>query len=228
MTGLPWNGHLQISGEIAWWSGVVGDATLHRHFAAQAVFSDDPVRVIDDEGREICGTCLLIEPNARHLLRPGGRARICYVEPTTAFGPPDALREDLDQEDIRIVSGAGARIFWKDWTERRARPAIDTRISRAIIAIEQLLPAGRIRLADICAEGTLSVGRFRHLFAAEIGLPFQRFVLWRRLAAAFESLIEGTTVTEAAYAAGFADAAHLARTTRAMFGIRASDIVPQR
>lgn len=228
MRALPWNGHLQISGEIAWWSGAVGDAAMHRHFAAQAVFSDDPVQVIDDGGREISGTCVLIEPNARHLLRPGGRARICYVEPTTAFGPPDILREQLHKKHIRIVSGTGARSFWKDWTERRARPAIDTRISRAIVLIEQLLPDGTIRLADICAESPLSVGRFRHLFAAEIGLPFQRFVLWRRLAAAFESLLGGATVTEAAHAAGFADAAHLARTIKTMFGIRASDILPRR
>jgi AraC-like DNA-binding protein len=60
--------------------------------------------------------------------------------------------------------------------------------------------------------------------SAEIGVPFQRFVLWRRLAAAFERLVAGATITEAAHAAGFADAAHFARTIRAMFGIRASDI----
>ena len=59
-------------------------------------------------------------------------------------------------------------------------------------------------------------------------MPFQRYILWRRLSAAFEGLLAGSNITEAAHAAGFADAAHFARTIKAMFGIRASDILLER
>ncbi|WP_374391439.1 helix-turn-helix domain-containing protein [Sphingopyxis sp.] len=228
MENLRWHGQLRIDWETALWSGSVGHAATHRHFAAQAVFSSGQLRVIGDDGEEVSGNCLLIEPNARHLLLPADDALIWYIEPTAAFGPSDALRARIDASDVRIVSGRDARLFWADWTERRARPTVDARVSRAIRKIECLLPVGAVRLADVCAAGDLSTGRFRHLFAAEIGLPFQRFVLWRRLAAAFEGLLAGATVTEAAHAAGFADAAHFARTIKAMFGIRASDILLER
>jgi len=229
MTVSPWNGRLRIEGEAAWWSGSVGDAAVHRHFAAQAVFSSGlPLRVVDEDGREFSGTCLLIEPNAQHLLLPADEAELCYVEPTAAFGPPEILRARIAANGPRIVSGSGSRPFWRNWTERRVRPVVDARMSRAIAKIERLLPDGTVRLADICAAGELSAGRFRHLFSAEIGLPFQRFILWRRLAAGFEHLLAGTTITEAAHAAGFSDAAHFARTIKAMFGIRASDIFLER
>ena len=94
--------------------------------------------------------------------------------------------------------------------------------------IERRLPLGAVRLFDVAAGTRLSVSRLRHLFASEIGMPFQRYILWRRLSAAFEGLLAGSNVTEAAHAAGFADAAHFARTIKAMFGIRASDIILER
>lgn len=224
MAKRRWHGQLRIEGETVWWSGSAGDATAHRHYAAQAVFSSNLLRVIDESGRAVSAICLLIEPGVRHLLLPADNVEICYVEPSVEFGPPDALRERIVASAAQIVSGDGAQPFWRGWIERRARPSIDTRITRAIMEIERLLSVGTVRLADICAASELSEGRFRHLFAAQMGLPFQRFVLWRRLAIAFEALLAGATVTEAAHAAGFADAAHFARTIKAMFGIRASDI----
>lgn len=228
MANTRWHGILQIEGETAWWSGSIGEAAAHRHFAAQAVFSDKPVGVVDGGGREISGTCLLIEPNATHRLLPADTADICYVEPTAAFGPPHALRERIKAGRARIVSGPAIQPFWEGRMLRAPRRAIDTRISDAIATIGRLLALGPVRLSDVSAESDLSVGRLRHLFSSEIGLPFQRFILWRRMSAAFEHLLAGSNVTEAAHAAGFADAAHLARTIRAMFGIRATDIFLER
>lgn len=223
-----WQGALRIEGETAWWSGSIGDAVAHRHFAAQAVFSQTPVQAIDGNDQLLSGTCLLIEPDARHQLRPAARAEICFVEPTSAFGPPDTLRDRIKAGRYQIVYGAAARPFWQNWMMRVPRRSIDPRISNMIGTIEPRLPLGTVRLGDVAAGTRLSVGRLRHLFASEIGMPFQRYILWRRLNAAFGALLAGANITEAAHAAGFADAAHFARTIKAMFGIRASDIFLER
>lgn len=58
-----------------------------------------------------------------------------------------------------------------------------------------------------------------HLFREEVGLPFRRYVLWRKLSRAMLLIGRGSSLTEAAYASGFADSAHLTRTFRQMFGI---------
>lgn len=224
---ISWRGRLRIEDYAAWWSGAVGDAVLHHHFAAQAVFSDRPVRLLDGRGAIVEGVCLLIEPDAPHRLLPSAAAELCYVEPTVAFGPPDALRARIPA-DAPVVSGARGNVFWKDWMTRTARPEIDPRAGTALSAIDSLLPLGTVRLADVSPHASLSTGRFRHLFSSEIGMPFQRYVLWRRLRVAFERLSRGANITDAAHDAGFADAAHFARTTKSMFGIRAGDIFPAR
>src|SRR3546814_4711256 len=68
--------------------------------------------------------------------------------------------------------------------------------------IDRLIEAGPVRLADAARESDLSLGRFRHLFTAEIGMPFQRYVLWRRLLIAFDAIGGQHSATEAAHMAG--------------------------
>lgn len=171
MTNRSWRGQLRIEGETAWWSGSVGDTVSHRHFAAQAVFSDVPIRVLDGAGEEISATCLLIEPNALHQLLPAHVADICYVEPTSSFGLPELLRARIERSKAHIISDTITRSFWKEAIGRSADRRLDARVSHAISAIERLLPDGTVRLADVCADSQLSIGRFRHLFSSEVGMP---------------------------------------------------------
>lgn len=125
---------------------------------------------------------------------------------------------------VHIASDRGTG-FWKAWLAREPRRPLDPRIVQAATTIDQLIGAGPVRLADAARESDLSLGRFRHLFAAEIGMPFQRYVLWRRLLVAFDAIGRQRSATEAAHLAGFSDSAHFARTIKAMFGICASDLM---
>ena len=42
-----WAGALELGATWAVWRGAVGDAAVHRHFAAQAVLSTEPLTVHD-------------------------------------------------------------------------------------------------------------------------------------------------------------------------------------
>ena len=79
-------------------------------------------------------------------------------------------------------------------------------------------------LGDIAALTGLSPGRARHLFVQQTGLPFRTWLLWQRLVRAVELFARGSSLTEAAHAAGFSDSAHLSRTFRRMFGIAAASL----
>lgn len=70
-------------------------------------------------------------------------------------------------------------------------------------------------------------GRFRHLFVAQTGTSLRAWLLWARVDHAMASAFHGQSWTEAAHAAGFADAAHLTRTCRRVFGIAPSMLVPE-
>jgi len=62
------------------------------------------------------------------------------------------------------------------------------------------------------------VSRYLHRLRAYTGLPFRPYVRWLRILLAIESVLAGSSLTEAAHAAGFADAAHFSRTFRRHFG----------
>ncbi len=70
----------------------------------------------------------------------------------------------------------------------------------------------------------LSSHRFQHVFRASTGVPFRRYLLWLRLIGAVNAAASGASLTDAAYAAGFSDSAHLSRTFRRMFGLAPSDL----
>jgi AraC-like DNA-binding protein len=219
-----WNGRLRLGDYHALWSGSVGDAASHRHFAAQAVFCPEPLSVVDAAGARLSGRCLLIEPDTEHRLLPAPAAELWFIEPTVGFGPPVELKNRLLGYDPVYVAKTGRPSFWEGWLTRGARPSLDPRITHAAASIDRLIPMGSVRLADVAEESCLSLGRFRHLFAAEIGMPFQRYVLWRRMIIAFDALGDRCSATEAAHMAGFSDSPHFSRTIKAMFGIRASDL----
>jgi AraC-like DNA-binding protein len=75
-----------------------------------------------------------------------------------------------------------------------------------------------LSLDDVAAEAFLSPSRFRHLFVEQTGMALRPYILWRRFIRVWELMMEGESLTTAAHAAGFADAAHLTRTSRRMFG----------
>ena len=61
--------------------------------------------------------------------------------------------------------------------------------------------------------------RFQHLFKQQVGLPFRRYILWRKVTRAMITIARERTLTAAAQASDFADAAHLTRTFHQMFGL---------
>jgi AraC-like DNA-binding protein len=90
-----------------------------------------------------------------------------------------------------------------------------TKVLQEIRASDDL----RISLETAAASVYLSGGRFAHLFKQQVGLPFRRYMLWRKLTRATLAVGRERTLADAANAADFADAAHLTRTFHQMFGI---------
>lgn len=97
----------------------------------------------------------------------------------------------------------------------------DPRVLEAIAEIRRHIDEP-ILLTRLAKTVGLSPGRLRHLFVAETGVSFRAFVLWERLNRALALGFGGTSWTEAAHAANFADSAHLSRTCRRMFGLAPS------
>lgn len=115
------------------------------------------------------------------------------------------------------------------YSKKRGRPALDARITAALALLADCDADGDQTLsAEEAAQRVgLSLSRFQHLFAREVGVPFRRFRSWQRLRRAIESITSGATFTVAAHDAGFYDQAHFARTFRQTFGAPASPSLRQ-
>jgi AraC-like DNA-binding protein len=85
------------------------------------------------------------------------------------------------------------------------------------------LPAGSdVSLEALARAARLSPGRLMHIFTDSIGVPLRPYVAWLKLQRATASIAGGASLSDAAHAAGFADAAHMSRTFRRMFGVAPS------
>ncbi len=102
-----------------------------------------------------------------------------------------------------------------------AREPSDPRVLAAIEYVRERVDQ-TILMPEVAKAASLSPGRFRHLFVEETGMPLRTYVLWRRLLHVWTLLMQGETLSTAAHAAGFADSAHLSRTSRSMFGLAPS------
>jgi AraC-like DNA-binding protein len=126
-------------------------------------------------------------------------------------GRPD---EDLEQAALDTLY---------DLSGNEPATSGDQRIRQATSFIAARL-AGPVTLPAVAEHVGLSSGRFRHLFVQETGISFRSYLLWTRLNRALELGFGGATWTDAAHATGFADSAHLSRTTRRMYGLSPTSI----
>jgi AraC family transcriptional regulator len=145
------------------------------------------------------GLHLLPAPEARMLAQKIGQGYLAGVD--------DASMIALARQAVTGFSGVEAQ-----------RDIADARVVRAIAEIRAHLDEP-VTLPSLAGKIGISPGRLRHLFVAETGVSFRRYLLWERLNLALSLGFGGTSWTEAAYAANFADSAHLSRTCQRMFGL---------
>jgi AraC-like DNA-binding protein len=98
-------------------------------------------------------------------------------------------------------------------------PRMDRRIEAALAHFE----AGA-SVAETAGRVRLSASRFTHLFTERIGMSPRDWRQWLLMRKALLGLYTGQSATAAAFDAGFADGAHLARTCRALAGVTPSEI----
>lgn len=95
---------------------------------------------------------------------------------------------------------------------------LDKRVTRVLDAIRASDDL-RMSLEEAAGMAFLSPSRFAHLFKQQVGLPYRRYLLWRKVTRAMLAIGKERTIGAAAHASDFADAAHLTRTFYQMFGI---------
>lgn len=222
--------------------GRTGFIPEHAHYAIQVVVGTAPgIRVRSgDAWNEYAGAVI---PSRRpHSIDASGldACAVLFIEPETPEGRMLAMRylhsgvAPLPAASVAATARAifaaaaagdgGARLTDECRKLLRAligdteQPAIaDARVMRAIAYVNANLHDD-LTLERVAGEAYLSPSRFRHLFVENTGMALRSYILWRRFLYVWELLNRGASLSQAAHTAGFADAAHLTRTSRKFFG----------
>lgn len=190
----------------------------------------------------------VIGPSVAHGVGASvSRSVMAYVDPDTLVGrrlratvlPRARAREWRDAGDPFLGCDARLPLAWTEAQERVRvlTAALGADVSPARITHPALARARAwlvahlhdevLSLDTVATAAGVSGDRLSHLLDEELGIGLRPLVLWLRLQVAAREIAqhEGTTMSRAAAAAGFADAAHMTRTFRRMFGVAPSEVV---
>ena len=220
----------------------------HQHHAIQVVIAIEGLVAIcgqDNQWRE--GPGIIVRSDVVHSFdAQGSFGAMLFVDPESTEGSwlAATLRDDItmvpatrlvssvselrglaergaEDRDISAVIRRCVQALTSGMPpKRRIDPRVTTVLNR-IQASDEL----RVSLESAAEMAFLSPSRFAHLFKHQMGLPFRRYVLWRKLTRAMVAIGGDQTIAAAAHAADFADAAHLTRTFYQMFGMAPSALM---
>jgi len=221
-----------------------GIAPPHAHYAIQVAFSDAPGIRFRASDREPWASYdgVVIASRQPHTMDAthGAHNAVLFVEPETREGRalterfghtgiaplPDGTLDELrsrlfaawqEEGNVSAIVSAAQAVIRELTGGLESLIVSDERILRATAYIRSHLDE-ELTLEEVAGVACLSPSRFRHLFVEQTGMALRPYILWRRFLHVWELLSQGMSVSAAAHAAGFADAAHLSRTSRRAFG----------
>jgi AraC-like DNA-binding protein len=193
--------------------------------AAGVVTAPDATHAIDARGSEVL--IVFVDPESEAGQSMG--AAIAGSVRALDARERDALVEGVTPTGIMGPGGTAwtARVVAVLRGERvLSRRAVHPRVRRLLRLLQAMPRGGDTSLEALAREVGLSPGRLMHVFTESIGVPLRPYLAWLRLQRAAAAVVARRPLGEAARAAGFADAAHMSRTFRRMFGVAPSELRP--
>ena len=214
--------------------------SLHRHFAKHIIFAPNGSLKCRVNGDAFECRGVVIQSNALHTVEGERPPMLVYLIDETCglakaldkgylHGKPYAVLEnDLCQKALaEFRSGAGSfqdEILKICGLTRTGTAEYDPRIRAVLAAINnsEALAPGMIR--GLCAAACLSESRLSHLFREEVGTSMASYILFSKLAKAYQYIRSGKNVTQAAMRAGFSSSSHFAAVNKRLFGISVKEL----
>ena len=240
---LRWQGGLVLGQGLVTYFGAGASAVAHRHDAVQIVVGLDDSLDLTIDGVALQLRAAVVPIRLEHSLISTGRTAVILAEPFGRMGEAltslgrehggqdlwpqlSAIADqevrsvaDLETWSITVIEMLSGMTHSEAWAN--VRPAI-LHVRRYVEEHLDRVP----RLSEIADVLGFSDRQLRRIIDEELGMPFRRYVLWRRLRIAALQVHGGADLTTAAIEAGFSDSAHLSRVFRQMFGMTPSDVLP--
>src|SRR5262245_4301576 len=226
-------------------------SALHAHHAMHFILAiDSDIRVrTSHNGRWSCAAGVLTSPDSLHAVDARGvEVLMIFLDPESDAG---GMFRPAVHGAMRLIESAeraallhNADPLWlvrggaDEWSRSAAKilgliPSDSRRVihprGRKLLALLRDGSFDGVVSLDVLAEAVrLSPSRLMHVFTESIGIPLRPYLSWLRLQRAAAAIVSGASLTEAAHAAGFADAAHMSRSFKRTLGVAPSLLRPIR
>jgi AraC family transcriptional regulator len=222
------------------------DIRPHAHHAIQITFRLKGWFEISVGDEKLAGPVAAVGSDVHHSFRASGAVAFLFIAPESSVGTAlgNFLFAERTSTNVTIGPLTASLYALRECFERVGSEEEIRRLGREILdvlpaATTPAMPESRVRaMIDYARQNLfdnvtlpaaaghvgLSPSRARHLFVAQTGLPYKTYVLWLRIERAVALYAAGSSLTEAAHEAGFADSAHFSRTFRRTFGLPAAGL----
>ncbi len=129
------------------------------------------------------------------------------------------LKEDKTEQTVHMASETIIQRLSKNIVARPFSEAVMEAVSIILKEKESFdmeILANRIHL---------SKSRLAHLFSEETGITLKSYLQFKRIERAFRQMVDGETITEAAYNTGFSGSAHIAASSRKLTGMQLKSLL---
>lgn len=224
----------------------LGDTSApHAHHAMHLLLARSGDLKVHEGGDEHRAPGVLTAADVEHAVEASGRVVVlAFWDPESDDGA--SLRATFEG-GVRLISEVERCALLADLPDAPGREDLDAFMARArgTLAgptsrrrmhpdvrglLEALRDGAEIEtsLEALAARVSLSPSRLMHVFTESVGIPLRPYLLWLKLQRAATSIVNGVGLTQAAVGAGFADAAHMSRTFKRMFGMTPSALQRRR
>lgn len=213
------------------------DLAMHSTSVACLVVGlDQDIGLTSDTLGTVATRSALVPPRTKHRVVANGRILFCYFDIDSAWGRDCASRMARSQggfglghraESDLIRLATDPELDPDQVVTVAAGPApvvIDPRI-RSVVAAVRELPERSADVAELAAHVALSPAYLQRLFKSETGTSLRRYRLWARMHRVAEEVADGSDLTAAAMAAGFASPSHFSDAFRRMFGLSPTALI---
>jgi AraC-like DNA-binding protein len=213
--------------------GRLGRISRHRLAAPAVVVGvDGPLRFRADRVHD--GRAVLVRPGCWHSIdATAGRMAVFFLSPHALHGEHRGWAQDLPHPARWVELGEALLSGQLDGFQpvddclrgsHLKTRAIDDRLRSAMQILRDALDEN-LAIEDVAAAAHLSASRLMTLAHEQLGTSLRTYRRWLRAFRVVREYAGGLSLTEAAFAAGFASSPHLSNVAREQFGIRPSDIL---
>ena len=222
------------------------DASAHSHGMIQFFLRlEDELEISVGKEKIMC-SCILVNKNVKHSFKANSKIHFtCVIEPVSDIGiklncilqgkdyciVDDSKSNELKKiaRDMRdIFDTETYRKFMVKMYECFDIPYLNKQFDDRILAFLKMLEQCSCEehlIEEYAGKLYVSASRLSHLFSEQVGITLKNYLTLHQLERAFQDLLAGKRITEAALNAGFDSPSHFASTVKRMMGLPARSTI---